>query len=694
MLQLIFTKVLHRCYNYGQTWKLLHVEFKDTWVNPIQRMVEDLDIGFLNFSWVKYSLVRLSNHLGSCPTCEVHSLEVGAEFIELEDEDLAVSDGSQTGSTPVHSVHDTPISVVAPLPPSPSNSYEEGSGIHGSKAGPLDSEGEEEAGLWNTPDKLDPSYDDYESAPMTAANPIATNKNIWVFGQDGLQILPNCWTFWKDQGFRSHPTSFRTLPLEEIELADDGAFVPFPMISRRRCKPLKSKDEGCLALSARSLIDEAGTRPGAEESRRVFLLGRERQGILSKDREKYLVLDLEQDRVEVPNDAIDISVDLDSLIWVTSPSNFKVRNFQLRLTPVMEPKAGFSTHNFIYVNLVCPPKDEEELGDPELRTRMDVRLSRIPHLSLGFCGEGDRRINFYVFFPRMIRKNETNGRYSTLLPLPVQEVWLDNVVIPSCNKIFENVPGFSEYIPSSLTELQMRSGDKKQKHMLLCEPVTDNLMETLQFMIKKDLELLSCFGSFFIVADGRGMKLVTKQCVLQHDSGHSSSANFDLIQERFPDLHWPQMLDREKGEMYLDMGISFHSRQEVPLVGLWRLPSLRKSFDAMGAKTGVIYHLSTLAFYGGIKAEMKLKKKKEAHLISRISYCLAFELVRNPGHAQYICGEKEAVQRSERFLEACRNWMDLFQSGTARSFGVRDEIRGLAGPIIGYLPKAVDQVSV
>lgn len=640
--------------------------------------------------------MRLSNYLGSCLTCDVHSeSETGSQFITLEDEDVAVSEGSQMGSTSVHSAQEASIGIVPPRPPSSSNSssYEE-SGIRGPKQGPLDSEGERGAGLWNAPDMWDAGYDDYGSAPIAIANPIATDKNIWVFSQDGVQILPDCWAFWKDRGFRSHPTSFRTIPFEEVEMVADNDFIPFPKVSRRECRPLNSRDDGCLALSAQSFIDEAGTQSGTEESKRVFLLGKERREILSKDRETYLVLDLEKDRVDVPNDAIDISIDLDSLIWVTSALNFKVRNFQLRLTPMVEAKAGFSTHNFIYANLVCPPRDEEELRNPLLRTCMDIQLSRIPHILLGFCGEGERRINFYVFFPRMIRKNEKNNRYSTLLPLPVQELWMDRVVIPSCEKMFRNRPGFSEYIPPSLTELQMRSGDKKQKHMLVCEPVSDRLTETLQLMIKKDLGLLSCFGSFFIVADGRGMKLATKQCVQQHGFEHSSSASFDLVKERFPDLHWPQMLDREKGELYLDMGISFHSRQEVPLVGLWRLPSLRESFNAIGSKMGVAHHLSTLAFYGGIKAEMQLKQKKETHLISRISYCLAFELVRNPGCAQYICGEKEAVQRSERFLTACRNWMDLFQSGTTRPFGVRDEIRGLAGTIIGFLPNAMQKVSV
>ena len=174
----------------------------------------------------------------------------------------------------------------------------------------------------------------------------------------------------------------------------------------------------------------------------------------------------------------------------------------------------------------------------------------------------------------------------------------------------------------------------------------------------------------------------------------SYSTDFELVRERFPDLHWDQMLNRDKGELYLDMGVSFHtSRYQDPLVGLWRLPSLRESFDSMGMKKGIVHHLTTLGYYGGIKAEMQLKRKQETHLVSRISYCLAFELVRNPGNGEYLSGDKDMINHSKKFVGACKNWMGLFLSGSTRSFGVRDEIRGLAHTILNHLPNAVEQAS-
>jgi hypothetical protein len=633
--------------------------------------MDDLEIGFMNFSRVRYSLVVLSNYLNSCKTCMIHSLNDMPNHI-MEDTDT--SEGEQTDD---ESEQGEPVAFH----PQKTASAIQGNPIIYSGQLPK---------VFDVRD-FDIQDDDYLSAPIQSQNMQPTDKNIWVFGRDGIQVLPNCWTFWRDQGFRTHSTSFRTLPLDDSETDVDVCLNPFS--PKDKCEPLNSTDGKSLVLSAKSFLDEAGPLSGTKESKRVFLRGKERGKGTLQNPAKYLILDLEKDHIPVPTDEIDISVDLDSLIWVTNLENFKAHIFELCLTPSWEQNAGFSTHNFVYVNLVFPPNDEQELRKPKSRLVQDVRLSRIPHLRLGFCGEGQRRINFYIFFPRMIRKNQKN-RYATLLPLAVQELWFDNVVIPSCHKAFEDAAGFSEYILSSLAEHRHRCGDKRQKHMVFCDATTiENLMKAIQLSIKGNPDLLSCFGSCFIVADGRGMKLATKQCVPGGASRRSYSTDFKLVQNMLSDLCWDQMLSRDKGELYLDMGVSFHSRYKDPLVGLWRLPSLRESFDSMGTKKGTVHHLSTLGFYGGIKAEMQLKRKQETHLVSRINYCLAFELVRNPSSAEYLCGDKDLINRSKKFVGACKNWMELFLSGSTRSFGVRDEIRGLAHTILDHLPNAVEQAS-
>ena len=488
MLQQMFLKTLDRCNTYGQAWKLLHKECQSWWKEATQRTVDDLEIGFMSFSRVRYSLVELSNYLGSCKTCTTHS--VNDTLTHRIMEDAETSDGVLTDS---ESEQSEPV-VFQPEP-------QLGRAASTSQANPtIDSESGQLPPVFNI---TDIGYDDYLSAPIQSQNMPPTDRDVWVFGRDGVQALPDCWTFWRDQGFRTHPTSFRTLPLDDSEMDADRCLNPFKNFPQKdECKPLSSTDGKSLVLSAKSFLDEAGPHPGTMESKRVFIRGKEREKGTLQNPAKYLILDLESDHISVPTANIDVSVDLDSLIWVTNMENFKARVIELCLTPSWEQNAAFSTHNFIYVNLVFPPRDEGELSDPTSRLVQDVRLSRIPHLRLGFCGEGERRINFYIFFPRMIRKNQKNGRYATLLPFPVQELWFDKVVIPSCNRAFSNVAGFSEYIPPNLAEHHNRCGDKKQKHMLICEPTTEYLMKAIQLSIDVDPGLLSCFGSCFIVADG------------------------------------------------------------------------------------------------------------------------------------------------------------------------------------------------
>ena len=668
MQQQLFIKTLSRCNTYGQHWKNFHKKYEDKWVKVALRTAEDLKIGLLNFGWVQYSLVKLLYHLDSCRTCEEH-LTGPADFMmeELEPEN---SEGAQTDSSSEHGAR----------------ILKRAKGTVSAAFG--DSAMEADQPMFDIED------DDYFSAPIQSTVIPPVDKNIWIFGNDGMQVLPDCWAFWKDHGIRSYSTFFQTISLEEDV---EAGFTPFPEpFPAQNYKPLSSDEVNTLELSARAMIDEAGPNPGSEESRRVFLRGKERAAGSKERPSKYLILDLEKDGVHIPPETVDISVDLDSLIWVVGPSNFKAHSLELSLTPSWDDKAAFSTHNFVYVNLVSAPRNEEELNYPLSRLVQEIRLSQIPHIPFGFSGNGERRINMYVFFPRMIHKNEKNGRYATLLPRPVQELWYDNVIIPSCNQAFNDKAGFSEYIPPSLEDLHDRTGDRRQKHMLICNLIIDVLMQKIQCSVKNNRELLSRFGSFFILADSRGMKLATKQCVSKDSEGldHSYSADFDLVKQQFPDLDWDQMLDRTKGELYLDMGISFHSRYKEPLIGLWRLPHLRHSFDAMGTKKGVVHHLNTLGFYGGIKAEMKLKQKQGTGLVSRLAYNLVFELVRNPGCHEYLSGNKDVVHRSRNFLDSCKKWMRLFDSGIERSFGVRDEIRGLGYIVVKNLPNAVEKVSI
>jgi hypothetical protein len=98
--------------------------------------------------------------------------------------------------------------------------------------------------------------------------------------------------------------------------------------------------------------------------------------------------------------------------------------------------------------------------------------------------------------------------------------------------------------------------------LILAASIT-NLIPNMKHWVQINLALLGRYGSFFFAADARRIKLVTKQCLQDRDCPELAD-----IFSAFPDLNWNYMLDQSKGELYLDLGLLFHTRQDIPVVGL------------------------------------------------------------------------------------------------------------------------------
>ena len=152
-----------------------------------------------------------------------------------------------------------------------------------------------------------------------------------------------------------------------------------------------------------------------------------------------------------------------------------------------------------------------------------------------------------------------------------------------------------EYIPGSLQEIQLKTKGQKQHSTTVTSPTSImQLIANMKQIVAENSALLGRYGSFFFAADARGVKLVTKQSF----QDKNPPALSDIFQD-FDDLDWPHMLDRSKGKLYLDLGISIHNKGTIPLVGLWQLNKLHDFSALMGIKTGQVHHFGTLGFYGG-----------------------------------------------------------------------------------------------
>lgn len=283
----------------------------------------------------------------------------------------------------------------------------------------------------------------------------------------------------------------------------------------------------------------------------------------------------------------------------------------------------------------------------------------------------------------MIWKDGNTQRHRTLIPKAVQDLWLSEVIIPACQAVFKDQPGIHEYIPRAILEIwpQLQSVTVTSKNSVA------HLLRSMKSIVQSNQPPLGRFGSFFFAADAWGVKLITKQCLESKQSPELAN-----IFAAFDELDWKYMLDWSKGEFCLYLGVSFHAVGKTPLVGMWDLETLHDSYQYICTKKGDVHHFSTFADYGGKKAAMKKERQQAVHLVSKISYNLAFELVWSPGKEDYICSNMEAVKDSDHFVDSCQCWLNLFKEGKQKSYGVRDKVRGTVSAIQDLLKVAYQKV--
>jgi len=271
----------------------------------------------------------------------------------------------------------------------------------------------------------------------------------------------------------------------------------------------------------------------------------------------------------------------------------------------------------------------------------------------------------------MIHANPYNHQAIILLPQELQNLWLSSMLYPAIGKAMANYPGISEYLPSSPEQLCLKDGAQSLNESI---PVNSSALETIIHILKQQIkdepELLSRFGSFFFVLDAHDIKFLSKQ---QPDE----ETAFEVLKKLVSALDWNHMLDCQHGELYLDLGISYHVKADSggePIVGLWQMEPLNKSYDLMGSEAVTNYNFGTMWSYGGKKAAMYKSVAYHCHLTKRISYNLCWEVVHQSGQQQYLCSDNDGLQVNSTYLSACKKWLKLFRDAKERSYGVRDEL--------------------
>ena len=233
-----------------------------------------------------------------------------------------------------------------------------------------------------------------------------------------------------------------------------------------------------------------------------------------RDEMENIHLDIKRDAQKI--NAINISLDIDSLIWKTHRVCFNM-SLKIHLLPYMKDKPPIGVHNHTYVFILRPQTDIEQINHitPD---KDQYKLSSIPHTHFGQFGDGSGSGNVYMFFPRMIHRQHNTPYYATLMPNIVQEYWFQLVVQPALQRVSHKA--IQEYVTFDKDDWA-RKGSGKHGHngnktsygqtIPVNSQTLQNLQDEIRAIIQEDhVEDLTIFGSFFFCCGAQGCQALYK----------------------------------------------------------------------------------------------------------------------------------------------------------------------------------------
>jgi len=169
-------------------------------------------------------------------------------------------------------------------------------------------------------------------------------------------------------------------------------------------------------------------------------------------------------------------------------------------------------------------------------------------------------------------------------------------------------------------------------------------------------------------------------------------AAVERARREFSSLDWEYMEMRERGELFVDVGLTLTPLSDEPLVGMWDLESLEASYGAGGYTNGTMHHLNTLSRYGGLQATLQKERQRRTHILYRQDYNLVYELIRKRDNSREMFTPRILYDGSNDFETQYTNTIRLLQDeGKRKSYGVRNEVRvGIAA--LREMEKCIDQV--
>lgn len=429
-----------------------------------------------------------------------------------------------------------------------------------------------------------------------------------------------------------------------------------------------------MSMSPTEMLDYAGSPPRINQSYAngcsMFVQGR--LNVFEEER-RYIHVNLEQDSVDVSVAEIQISIDIDSIIWVTRRLVCGT-SIGIYLTPIYDGKAGIHKHNHVYLDILIPQSEQDRLtlGRRTEWLSKKFPLVAIPHTTIGqLASSTGHLLRVYIFFPRMIHRSPHNGRRMNIMSKEMLDIFWEEIFLPAIYG--SSTESSAPYYSKSLEEARYKQKGSSRGHKTLPIPnhAFIDIQKRMNDMILEhaDDADYSRYGSFFFVVEGKGIKLLTKDGQGVHVSPELALRN------NLSCLDWDYMLDRNHGELIVDVGVSFTPISKQAIIGLWRLDALEESYAAGGFNRGVVHHHSTLYNYGALQAEMPQDRALYTHVAFRNTYNLYYEAIRPSNNRPTFLSDHHAYKLGDEYYKECAGIVKIFRKVKSKTYGVRDEYR-------------------
>ncbi|KAJ7148192.1 hypothetical protein C8R43DRAFT_952798 [Mycena crocata] len=593
---------------------------------------------------------------------------------------------------------------------------------------------------------FDHNYDEYDGGPPLSTTDRVSDElahmterpNLFHTLQ-GSTIAP--WMTWTDRGWRL-PVTFAQAFHNRPPVAVANHLIPqLPSPSRdpdmanltRRGDPIQTT--GCVELGLQQTLNHLFQNPDANLLvSGTFDLDHIPAGphnFADYSALNHLKINPERDR-KAPSGGVSVSADIDSAIWVARKPRFG-RKFSLYMAPCppMGNKPPIHKHNHIYIDILLPPSDESvhaRVLDLEANGshrsewwKKRFKMSQIPHMTFGHV----QPANLYIFFPRMIHRRPFSAFWATLIPRYIQNLFYDELFIPAVRDV---VPAHVRVFTGLSRDHQKYKQGDKETGLPQLFPFTPNeilrILDVMEKKMKENPTRLGIFGSSFFVLEIKGCKAWTSVIGPTYNepepgasptSSHALGLGSTPSEDRFrspdvttaeealskamglfwahnPSLSRNEMLNRERGELFLDFGLTFHPYQHTGLVGLWNLADLETSFGAAGYNLGTLHRLSNLDQYGGLMAEMNKPHSQQSHVAFQTAYSLCYQVVRQRTNTVNFFQLQDVYECGEAFRKEVFRMSSIFKEVTEdveTSYGVRREFRIGGGAMLDSI-QAID----